>query len=61
MNQKKGELLLEFFTWYREQGLAPELAFMEACEDYIFFYGTGEEPIGILNVSELKEVIPRNK
>ena len=64
MNQKQFRTLLDLFTWYREWGLSPREAFIEACEDYVFIYGDGSTPRGILSVSEvteLKEVMPRNK
>jgi len=44
--------LLDLYTWYREHGLAPREAFIEAWEDYVFIYGTGEQPIGILKGGE---------
>jgi hypothetical protein len=58
MNKAQFETLLEFFIWYQERGLSPAEAFVEAEEDYIFIYGDGTTPQGILGASELKEVRP---
>jgi len=52
MNLKQFRGFLEFFEYYREQGLTPEVAFMKAWEDYVFVYGDDTVPLGVLGSLE---------
>ena len=60
MNEKL-EFLVSAFEHALEQGATTREAFVEALEYYLFVYGDGTTPIGILSpsdITDLKEVRP---
>lgn len=50
MNWKRLEFLLVTYERYRAEGLPMLGAFIEAVEDYVFIYGDGSTPRGILDL-----------